>query len=147
MNIKIKNYRSEVPAEQSIRRIEDTLIAMGASSIAKEYNDGKVVAISFAIKRSEGIVPFKLPAKKDALKKLFLSKNGRPTDAQVKNADKQAERTAWKNIKEWVEIQATMVALEQVEFMEVFMPYVYSLEHGKTFFEIAKSSNFKELPR
>jgi hypothetical protein len=145
MNIKIKNYRSEVPAETSIRRIEETLIAMGATSIAKEYKDGKVAAISFAIQRGEGIVPFKLPAKKDALKKLFLSKNTRPTEAQSKNAEKQAERTAWKNIKEWVEIQATMIALEQVEFMEVFMPYVFNLQQGKTFFEIAKSNNFKQL--
>jgi hypothetical protein len=38
-----------------------------------------------------------------------------------------------------------MIKLEQVEFMEVFMPYVYSLEHRQTFFERMKSNNFKQL--
>jgi len=38
-----------------------------------------------------------------------------------------------------------MIMLEQVEFMEVFMPYIFSMKEGKTFFEISKSSEFKQL--
>lgn len=143
----IKNYTSSVPAERSILQIENILIQVGAVRIAKEYKDGKVSAISFAIASptGEGIVPFMLPAKVDPIKKLFLQQYRRPTNVQAKQCEEQAERTAWKNVKEWVELQATMIKLQQVEFMEVFMPYVYNLDKRKTFYELVKDSGFKQL--
>lgn len=143
----IKNYTSSVPSDKSILQIERILIEMGARNISKEYDGfGKVDSISFSIPKGEGIVPFKLPAKRDPIKKLLLQQYRRPTAAQTKQCEEQAERTAWKNVKEWVELQATMIKLEQVEFMEVFLPYVYSLEHGRTFFDLVKANNFKQLP-
>lgn len=141
----IKNYSSEVPAERSIQDLENILIKMGATAISKEYEKGKVICINFAIIREGNKVPFKLPARTDAIKKLFLSKLKSPTLRQKENSEKQAERTAWKNLKEWVHLQHTMIILEQVEFMEVFLPYVYSLNEGKTLFEKMKESGFKQL--
>lgn len=148
MTMNIKNYTSEVPASRSINDIENVLIKMGASRIAKEYKDGKIVAISFSISSplGEGIVPFLLPAKVDALAKLFEdSYKSTPTKAQAERCYDQAERTAWKNVKEWVELQATMIKLQQVEFMEVFMPYIYNLSKGQTLYQIAKENNYQKL--
>jgi len=141
----IKNYTSSVPADRSILSIEKTLIEIGATRIAKEYKNGKVVAISFSIQRGDGVVPFMLPAKKEPIKALFLKRYRRPSRAQADACEQQAERTAWKNVKEWVELQATMIKLEQVEFMEVFMPYIYFLDDGKTLFERMKSNDFKQI--
>jgi hypothetical protein len=142
----IKNYTSSVSADKSILDIERILIGMGARNIAKEYDGfGKVDAISFSIPRGEGVVPFKLPAKRDAIKKLFLKQYRRPSKNQEEQCAAQADRTAWKNMKEWVELQATMIKLEQVEFMEVFMPYIYSLQQGKTVYELAKENSFQKL--
>lgn len=144
---KIKNYTSSVPADRSILKIEEILVGLGATNIAKEYREGKVVGISFAIQHGEGMMPFKLPAKKDAIKKVLLSQYRRPTTAQAIDCEKQAERTAWKNVKEWVELQSTMIRLEQVEFMEVFMPYAFSLTQNKTLYELTKENGFKLLPQ
>ncbi len=141
----IKNYTSSVPADRSILQIEKILIEMGATNIAKEYKNSKVDSISFAIKHGESNLPFKLPARKEPIKKIFLAQYRRPSQAQIESTEQQAERTAWKNVKEWVELQATMIKLEQVEFLEVFMPYVYSMEKGKTFFELMKDGGFKQL--
>lgn len=142
----IKNYTSSVAADKSILDIERILIAMGARNIAKEYDGfGKVDAISFSIPRGEGVVPFKLPAKREAIKKLFLKQYRRPSKTQEEQCSAQADRTAWKNMKEWVELQATMIKLEQVEFMEVFMPYIYSMQQGKTVYELAKENSFQKL--
>ena len=142
----IKNYTSSVPAEKSMLQIERILIDMGARNIAKEYDGfGKVLSIAFSIQHGEGVMPFRLPAKTDPIKKLLLKSYRRPTKMQEESAAAQAERTAWKNVKEWVELQATMIKLEQVEFMEVFLPYVYSLNEGKTFYEKIKGSGFKQL--
>jgi hypothetical protein len=144
----IRNYTSSVPADKSILQIERVLIDMGARNIAKEYDGfGKVDSISFSIPHpnGEGIIPFKLPAKREPIKKLFLKQYRRPSRAQEEAAAAQADRTAWKNVKEWVELQATMIKLEQVEFMEVFLPYVYNLHQRMTYFEIVKGHNYKLL--
>jgi hypothetical protein len=142
----IKNYTSEVPAERSILDLENELIKMGATAIAKEYDKGKVLSINFAIIKNGIKVPYKLPSRTEAIRKLFLANlKAIPTSKQKENAIKQAERTAWKNLKEWVQLQHTMIILEQVEFMEVFMPYMLNMSEGKTFFELAKSNDFKQL--
>lgn len=144
----IKNYTSSVAADKSILAIERLLIGIGARNIAKEYDHvGKVESVCFSIPnpRGEGVVPFKLPAKKDAIIKLFLKNQRWPTAAQKTKAEDQAERTAWKNVKELVELQTTMIKLEQVEFMEVFLPYAYNMQQRKTIFEMAKENSFQKL--
>lgn len=143
----IKNYTSSVPADRSIMEVERILIKMGASHIAKEYDpDGKISCITFSIRQSDSHVPIRLPAKSESIKKIILNEYRRsPSKAQIEMAELQAERTAWKNVREWVELQATMIRLEQVEFMEVFMPYVYNLNQRKTFFEMMKEKNYKAL--
>lgn len=143
----IKNYTSSVSADQSITQIERVLVKMGARNIAKEYDGfGKVDAILFSIPRGESVVPIKLPARRAAIKKVLLSQYKRtPSKVQEENATQQADRTAWRNVKDWVEIQATMIELDQVEILEVFMPYIYNLAEKKTVFEIAKDTNFRKL--
>lgn len=143
----IRNYTSSVAADRSVLLIEKVLIEMGATNIAKEYQNGKVFAISFSIKNSngDGMLPFRLPGKVEPIKKLFLTQYRRPSQAQIKSAEEQAERTAWKNVYEWVSIQSTMIKLEQAEVTEVFFPYLYNMETGKTLFEKAKENNYKGL--
>ena len=57
--------------------------------------------------------------------------------------DEQGRRTAWKTIRDWIEVQMSMIQLQQADFREVFMPYIWN---GKrTFFQAIKESNFKGL--
>lgn len=143
----IKNYTSSVSAGQSITQIERLLVKMGARNIAKEYDGfGKTDSILFSIPRGESVVPIKLPARREAIKKVLLNQYKRtPNKGQIENAAQQADRTAWRNVKDWVEIQATMIELDQVELMEVFMPYIYRMDKGKTIYEIAKDNHFQKL--
>lgn len=141
----IKNYTSEVPADRSVQELENILIKMGATAISKEYDKGKITCINFAIIQGNDKVPFRLPARVDAIRKLFLNNLRSPTKKQQDNAEKQAERTAWRNLKEWVQLQHTMIILEQVEFMEVFMPYIFSMQQGKTAFQLMKENGYNKL--
>lgn len=36
----------------------------------------------------------------------------------------QSERVAWRIVLNWVEIQAAMIKLKQVDALEIFMPYL-----------------------
>lgn len=145
----IKNYTSEVPASRSIASAEDTLISIGCRNIMKEYDGfGKVDCLVFSIPKpgGEGVIAFKLPSNRDGIKKILLKQyKFAPKPAQIEHTEAQAERTAWKNIKEWVELQAVMIKLEQVETIQVFLPYVYDLEKRQTLFEKIKGNGYKAL--
>ena len=57
----------------------------------------------------------------------------------------QAERTAWKIVLDWVEVQLSMIELAQVEFMEVFLPYLYNGVTQQTYFETLKKQGIAKL--
>lgn len=147
MAINLKNYTSEVPMSTSMGKIERCLVEAGATDISKKYADGICSSITFRMVVNQAPLFFQLPAKVDAC---FKSLWGNMTPRGQQQADRkkwisQAERTAWKIVSDWVEIQLSMIQLEQAEALQVFLPYVYDPAKDQTFYESLKSSNFKLL--
>ena len=143
----IKNYTSTVPAATSIKRIEEKLVKYGAKNIMKFYEDYNLspVGIIFEVIQNNHSIVFKLPAKVAACKDILISQIKKPRKDTIKNIEKQAERTAWKIIYDWVNIQISLIELGQAEFIEVFLPYVYELQSSKTFYEAIKENQYKAL--
>lgn len=146
MTPNIRNYTSSVNADQSVMNIERKLVMHGSTRIMKEYDGlGNVSAISFQKQHRNEMLSFQLPAKVDSVYQLFLKqKKTKLTEPQKKTLFEQAKRTAWKNVSDWVDIQMTMIALEQVEFAEVFLPYVL-VAPGQTMFNRMNEQGFKAL--
>jgi hypothetical protein len=88
---------------------------------------------------------FQLEAKVQACFKVLYAEVKRPQPNTKQNILLQAERTAWKIISDWVEIQISMVQLEQADLIQVFLPYVYNPATEKTFYNQIKDNNFKQL--
>lgn len=145
MKTNIKNYTSGIAAEKSINKIEQILVNLGASNISKQYKDGKLYAISFLIMVQGNTIPFKLPAKVDQVREALKKSYKRISTPALRKILEQSERTAWKIVSDWVEIQATLIRLEQAEFLEVFLPYVYKIDEDQTFFERLKTTHYKAL--
>lgn len=151
MAINLKNYTSNVPAGQSISKLEKKLVEAGASDISKSYKDGVCVSVRFRleIKNNTGIkIPmfFELPARVENAYKVFLSQRTyAPNEKAKQDMREQAEKTAWKIVAEWVEIQISMVLLEQADIMQVFLPYSFDVKTNTTFYEKLKENNFKGL--
>lgn len=158
----LKNYTSDVPVPQTLHRIEAALIKCGVSGIAKEYapnHIGKIVALTFVI-AMDGMTPIQIRVPVDeekALQCLWLDyvdgDKLTPDGAQIlynarkkkKRAEfrEQAERTAWKLMQDWIEVQLSLIQMKQADFMQVFLPYVWN---GKrTFYHAMKDSNFAGL--
>jgi len=142
----LKNYTSTVPAATSMSRIEQYLVNAGASDISKKYDENKT-CISITFRMIVNLIPvfFQLTARVDACYKVLYSEVKRPNADTKTKILQQAERTAWKIISDWVEIQITMVNLEQADLIQVFLPYVYDPGTNTTFYNRIKDNNFKQL--
>ena len=111
MSMKIKNYTSSVPANTSVMRIEQLLVKAGAQDINKKYEGQELKAISFLMMVGGNVIPFKLPAKIKSVEKVLMSQIKRPQPGTRDRIKAQSERTAWKLVHEWVQIQMTMIQL------------------------------------
>lgn len=56
------------------------------------------------------------------------------TRQKVKCDREQAERVAWRIVKDWVEAQMAILESEMVQMDEIFLPYMLS-SSGQTVFE------------
>jgi hypothetical protein len=139
----IKNYTSEVPASRSVAHIEEVLMAHGATSIMKLCEGGSLSGIAFVIKVDGKEIPFKLPARIDRIEKSLLDgRKHRITKAAREKIALQAQRTAWKLLSEWIDINMTFVDLDQSEITELFTGFIYDTHSKTTFFEHFKSNGF-----
>ncbi len=142
----LKNYTSSVPAMNSIQRIEFKLAQAGATHIAKTYEDEKPIGIIFQIPINDVPMTFKLPAKTEKVYDYMrMQRRKSPTKSQAEALKLQAERTGWKILSDWIDLQISMIQIQHVEVMEIFLPYLYDGKSNKTLFEKMKTNNFKLL--
>ena len=147
----LKNYSSTVAASRSVAWIEQRLVDFGASNISKRYDPAtkQLLAIMFQIPRNgmvyPVVLPARIPAAEKALRKARSSRRP-PTSEAEQRIKEQTERTAWKILADWVDAQLAMIVLEQVEFLEVFMAFLYDSKTGRSFFEQVRDNGFKALP-
>ncbi len=134
----IKNYTSTTPAAVSMARIEEKLVQVGATNISKSYREDKACSgITFVIydERIGQSIPYHIKAKVQECFDILWQDVKRPrADTKTKTLD-QANRTAWKIVSDWIEIQCTMIILGQAEPMQMFLPFAFDLKKNETFYE------------
>lgn len=142
----IKNYTSSVPVSRSVSHIEDCLVRHGAKNIMKMYDENKKLeSLCFILAVDGKDIPFKLPANADQCEKILRANIRRPKAGTLERVTDQAERTAWKLMSDWVDIQMSLIELKQVELLQVFLSYVYYPAEKRTYFEKIKNNGMKLL--
>lgn len=140
----IKNYTSTVPVWRTIARIEETLAEAGVQGIQKEYEECRLVALSFSIVLPNGKpVRIRLPADVKAVYQTMASAVRKPHRGTLERIKDQAERTAWKIQQDWIEVQLTLISLQKADFLQVFLSYVW--DGKRTFYTALKDSGYKNL--
>lgn len=125
----IKNYTSKVGVYESLGEIQGALAAHGARQIMVEYDgDGKVMALAFSIESPLGRRAFSLPANVEGVRAV-MAKQG------VRDINGQAERTAWRNVRDWVLAQMAIIEAGMAQMDEVFLPYLTN-GNGQTLYQL-----------
>lgn len=143
----MKNYTSSVPVEVTVMRIEKILAKNFATQIAKEYKDGEVYAMTFSVhnpttgKDSRIRLPVQRKAIVAVLSNQYKRKISSATKARI---EAQGNRTAWKLWQDWLEVQMSLVEMEQAEFVQIFLPYFWN--GHQSYYELAREGGFKMLP-
>ena len=136
----ILNYTTSVDAFKTVSEIEYILVKHKAKSIMKNYNGESLTGLSFLIDTGFQQIPVKLPVKIDECLKI-LQKEKQKGTKNIKATKEQAERVAWRILKDWVEAQMALLDIEMVSFEEIFLPYIETT-NGKTVYEVLELNQF-----
>ena len=137
----ILNYTTTVDAFKTIAEIEYILMKHGAKSIMKNYEDGTVTGLSFLINNGTADIPVRMPAKIDACLEVLKKEKRESPRKQIKATKEQAERVAWRILKDWVEAQMALLDINMVRFEEIFLPYIQT-KTGQTIYEKLEEQQF-----
>ena len=135
----ILNYTTTVDALKTISEIEIILIKHGASSIMKNCENMSVTGLSFFINTGYATIPVKLPVKIDEC--LEVLKREKLHNKNIKATREQAERVAWRILKDWIEAQMALLDIQMVSFQEIFLPYIQT-KTGETIYEQLEARQF-----
>ena len=125
----IKNYTTTVDVYKSLGEIQGALASHGARKIMVEYDEaGQPTGIMFGIETPDGPRGFCLPANVEGVRAAFARQ-------KVKEQPGQAERTAWRNVRDWILAQMAIIEAGQVQIDEVFLPYMTD-GHGRTLYQL-----------
>lgn len=129
----ILNYTTKVDVYTTIGQIQGILVKHGARKIMQDYDDaGHIVALSFLVDTPTGLRGIRLPANTEAVQKVLAKQ-------KVKCDQPQAERVAWRIVKDWVEAQMAILESEMVQLDQIFLPYMVN-NNGQTVFEVYRAN-------
>ena len=131
----IKSYSTTIAVEKTVMEIEQILVKSGATNIFKLYDSGVLKGLAFQCIVNEKTLAFKLPMEEEKILHVF-KKSGINVNIE------QARKTGWRIIKDWIDSQISLIAINTVKFEQVFLPYMYDMETNQTLFEKFEKRDF-----
>ena len=127
------NYTTKVDVYTTLGAIQGQLVRPGARKIMQEYDSaGRITALAFQVDTPMGTRGIRLPANVEAVHAVLTRQKGKCDRAQ-------AERVAWRIVKDWVEAQMAILESEMVQMDEIFLPYMIDGK-GQTLFQAYRNN-------
>lgn len=114
------NYSTTVSTDRTSAECLGILARSGASAIAFTYASRKPVGIAFGLDTPHGTRSFELPVNVDGVHKCLMQANVAPRFT----TREQAERVAWRILKDWLEAQLAIIDAQMVTLDQVMLPYL-----------------------
>lgn len=135
----VLNYTTQIAVTKTVGEMQTMLGQAGASRIAVDYQDGSPSALSFMLTTPHGPRHFSLPVNIDAMHRLLKAEDGagkiRSGSKATRSSREQAERVAWRILKDWLAAQLALVATEMVGMDQVMLPYLQVEANGRTLYD------------
>lgn len=138
----LKNYRSS--GSNTFEKIQKVLAMHGANRIMYDYNpDGTLKAITFGLEINGRMMGFRLPAMVENVVQILYGGQDRYGNTKVPTESQrdQAYKTAWANIRDWIDAQMALIDTQQAKLEQVFLPYLI-VKGEQTLFEQMEKSQF-----
>lgn len=142
-------YTTTISASKTVGEMQAMLAEAGAQRIAVDYENGCPSGLTFALDTPHGMRVFALPVRIDEMHRLLLRKerNGelRSGTKAVRSSREQAERVAWRIMKDWLGAQLALIESSMVEMTEVMLPYLRVDDTGRTLADAYQEKELLEL--
>ena len=142
---------TKIAPGRSAGQITEALIGAGATQIATDYKNGKIVGLRWTMAVEGQDLLFSMPARVTPVfellkKRLQQRRTFSPSPADLIQLQEKAERIAWRQLLRWVQAQVAMMEIGMVKAREVFLPYWRPGGNDSTLFELLENNRFKALP-
>lgn len=135
----ILNYSTSVAASKTSGEIQAKLAKHGATAVTALYEGGEPTAIGFSIETDYGVRDFRLPANTAGVYQA-LHREWRANQVPRRYvSEAQAQRVAWRILKDWVEAQLAIIEAGIVELDEVMLPWMVT-GNGRTLAQFYRES-------
>lgn len=137
----ILNYTTSIDCTKSIAEIQKCLVKHGAHKITTDYEHGLPSSVTFCLTLNGTMQGFILPANYSGVLKAMKNDKKVPNS---KCTNEQAQRVAWRIVKDWVEAQMAIVEAQLADMAEVFLPYAIT-KNGTTLYKEIQTNGMLAL--
>lgn len=123
----VLNYTSSVPVARTTGEMQALLGKSGADAVAVLYDDGRPSGMSFSLATPSGQRSFNLPVDVSAVQKLLTQQKRK--NSRIDDRPEQAERVAWRIVKDWLAAQLALIDARMATLDEVMLPYLVTAPH------------------
>jgi|SRR6185312_761198 len=119
------NYTTSVSASKTAHECIDRLAQHGVRRIMQSYDDrGHVNGLAFEIETRWGWRQYELPVNVAGVHKVLYRAWDDGKIKRIYTSMDQAERTAWRVLKDWLEAQLALIEAGVSELSEIMLPWM-----------------------
>lgn len=141
------NYTTKVPASRTLQEMQTALARAGARRVMVEFDaEGDAAGLAFTLHTPHGERLYSLPCDVDAVLRILTATDPRLMKASKVKAERaQAERVAWRVLKDWLEAQLALVRTRMATLDQVMLPYVH-IDQDRTLYAAWADNEARALP-
>lgn len=140
------NYTTQVPVSRTVGEVAGILAAHGATEISTMYEAGQPTGMRFTLVTPAGVTEvFRLPVLIDGVHRLLLDALPDTAAGRKRGSREQAERVAWRQIKDWVAAQTAIVEAGMATLEQVMLPYLQVDQTGTSLYQAFLESERKAI--
>lgn len=121
------NYTTTINANRTITEMQAMLVRAGATAVTLHYGpDQRPTGIQFQVGTKYGPQTFTLGVDIRSVQAILAKGRTRGSVSErLRAVADQAERTAWRVARSWLEAQLAMVEVELASLDQIFLPYMH----------------------